>query len=66
MERRSEEKGIVRRPTTVDAIAAYLNPKNVELFEKHEVFTGKELASRYEIMIDRYVKTLDIEARTML
>ena len=62
----AKRRGLTDAPTTVDAIAAYLNPKNIELFEKHEVFTGKELASRYEIMIDRYVKTLDIEARTML
>ena len=62
----AKRRGLFDAPTTVDAIAAYLNPKNVELFEKHDVFTGKELASRYEIMIDRYVKTLDIEARTML
>ena len=62
----AKRRGLTDAPTTVDAIAAYLNPKNVEVFEKHSVFTGKELASRYEIMIDRYVKTLDIEARTML
>ena len=59
-------RGLTNAPTTVDAIAAYLEPKNIEVFEKHAVFTGKELSSRYGIMIDRYVKTLDIEARTML
>lgn len=59
-------RGLAIMPTTVDAIPAYVAEKNVKLFEKHGVFTGKELNSRYEIMLDRYSKTLDIEAKTML
>lgn len=59
-------RGLVDMPTTVDAIPAYIAEKNVKLFEKHGVFTKKELRSRYEIMLDRYSKILDIEAKTML
>lgn len=59
-------RGLAIMPTMVDAISAYVAEKNVKLFEKHGVFTGKELNSRYEIMLERYSKTLDIEAKTML
>ncbi len=59
-------RGLAVLPTTVDAISAYISEKNIKLFEKHGVFTEKELKSRYEIMLDRYSKTLDIEAKTML
>lgn len=59
-------RGLTIMPTTVDALSAYLDAKNVETFEKHGVFTGTEMKSRYEIKLDRYVKTLDIEAKTML
>lgn len=59
-------RGLCVMPTTVDAIPAYISDKNVKLFEKHGVFTKKELVSRYEIMLDRYSKILDIEAKTML
>ncbi len=59
-------RGLTNMPTTVDALSAYLDNKNVTTFEKHGVFTGTEMKSRYEIKLDRYVKTLDIEARTML
>jgi len=38
----------------------------VELFVAHKVFTEKELHSRYEIMVEQYVKTLNIEALTMI
>ncbi len=64
--REAERRGLVVMPTTVDAIPAYISEKNVKLFEKHGVFTEKELRSRYEIMLDRYSKILDIEAKTML
>ncbi len=60
------KRGLKNYPTTVDALEAYLDEKNISLFDRHGVFTGTELKSRYEIMLDRYVKTLDIEAKTML
>ena len=53
-------------PTTVDAIPAYIAEKNVRLFEKHGVMTATEMRSRYEILTERYIKIVDIEARTML
>ena len=37
----------------------------MELFTKHHVFTKEELASRYEIKLENYVKTIGIEARTL-
>src|SRR5205085_7286672 len=35
-----------------------------ELFAKYKVFTGKELESRFNILAEAYVKTLNIEANT--
>lgn len=60
------KRGLVNMVTTVDAIPAYVSEKNVALFEKHGVMTAAELHSRYEILTERYIKVVDIEARTML
>ena len=40
--------------------------KNVELFEKHQIFTRTELHSRCEILLENYCKTVSIEALTMI
>lgn len=62
----AEKRGLCNMPTTVDAIPAYIDPKNIELFSSHGVMTETEMRSRYEILTERYVKIVDIEARTML
>ena len=50
----------------MDAIGHLTDGKNVELFARHGVFTGEELASRREIMYENYAKIVHIEALTML
>ena len=40
--------------------------KNIELFVKHGIFTAAEVRSRVEIMLEKYAKTINIEALTML
>ncbi len=52
--------------TTPDALRAYITEKNVDLFEKMNVYTRKELESRYEIFLENYSKTINIEALTMI
>lgn len=64
--REAARRGLSNLPTTVDAIPACINEKNIAVFEKHGVMTAAEMKSRYEIMAERYVKVIDIEARTML
>jgi len=62
----AQKRGLSNLKTTVDALPKYLEKKNIELFEKHHVFTGAEVYSRYEIMMESYCKTLHIEALTMI
>ena len=61
----SEKRGLYNLPSTPDCLPQLLADKNVELFTKHHVFTKEELASRYEIKLENYVKTIGIEARTL-
>ena len=61
----AEKRGLYNLSSTPDCLPQLLADKNVELFTKHHVFTKEELASRYEIKLENYVKTIGIAARTL-
>ncbi len=60
----AERRGLLNLPNTVEALAHLLDEKNVQLFERHGVLSRRELESRYEILLDQYTKTINIEAET--
>lgn len=47
------------------ALDAYSSKKAKELFETHKIFTEAELEARHDIMLEAYVKKVQIEARVM-
>lgn len=59
-------RGLPNLKTTPEALAEYTSEKNVKLFERHNIFTPAEMDSRYEIHLEEYIKTINIEALTML
>ncbi|MBE6541268.1 MAG: glutamine synthetase type III [Ruminococcaceae bacterium] len=61
-----ETRGLNNFATTPDALEHYLDEKNIKLFASHGVYTEPEMRSRHEIMLESYVKTLRIEANTMI
>ena len=62
----AEQRGLSNLKTTPEALPALINPKNVDMFVRHGVFTKHELHSRYEILLENYSKTINIEALTMM
>jgi glutamine synthetase len=60
----AETRGLLNLRTTMDALPLLVADKNVKLFEKYGVLNHRELESRYEIMVDQYFKTINIEAET--
>lgn len=62
----AERRGLPNLRSTVDAIPALLEDKNIRVFEKHHVLSATEVHSRYEIYLENYVKTIRIEALTMV
>ena len=62
----AEKRGLLNLRSTPEAIPTYNLPQNIALFEKYGVYTETELHSRVEILLDEYVKTLNIEALTMV
>lgn len=62
----AERRGLLNLKSTVDAIPAFIHPKNVEMFTRHHVFTKGEMLSRYEILLEDYCKLNHIEVLTMI
>jgi len=62
----AERRGLSNLKTTPDALPAFIHPKSIELFSRHNVFSEHEIHSRYEILLENYSKTINIEALTMI
>ena len=62
----AERRGLSNLTCTADALKVYLQPKHIELFRKHGVFTEEELTARNEIHLENYCQVVGIEARTMV
>ena len=62
----TEKRGLLNLRTTPDALPCILEKKNVDMLTSHKVFTEAEIHSRYEITLENYCKTVNIEALTML
>ncbi len=62
----AEKRGLSNLKTTPEALARYIDQKNVDLFEKNKIYNETELHSRYEIQLENYSKVINIEALTML
>lgn len=60
----AERRGLLNLQNSLDAFEVLHAPKNVALFEKYEVLSRRELEAREEIYLDRYFKTINIEAET--
>ena len=62
----AEKRGLYNLVSTPDALPHFIDEKNEKLLTSHHIFTHAELHSRYEIKLENYVKTLHIEAGTMV
>ena len=62
----AEKRGLLNLKTTPDALKHLLDKKNVDLFTSHGVYTTTELEARHEVLLENYVKIINIEALTML
>ena len=59
-------RGLPNIASMVDAIPELVKPDVVALFERHGVYTEKELLARAEVSYEQYAKSINIEALTMI
>ena len=62
----TEVRGLSNLKTTADAMPHLLDQKNVDMLIRQKIFTEAEIHSRCEIMLENYVKTVNIEGLTMV
>ena len=62
----AQRRGLLNLKTAIDAIKYFIDEKNILLFEGHKVLTRSEIYSRYEVMLEGYIKQVLVEAKTML
>ncbi len=62
----AQRRGLSNYPSTAECLTAYNSQKNVDLVTRHGIFTETEFLARQSIHLQTYIKTVNIEARTMV
>ncbi|MBO6046309.1 MAG: glutamine synthetase III [Erysipelotrichaceae bacterium] len=65
-EEEAKRRGLPNKKNTVDALDCLLNEDFIEMFARHDVYSKIELESRYDILMNGYIKIIQVEALTML
>jgi glutamine synthetase len=60
------KRGLLNHKNTVDALPEITTPLVVKTFEKFKVLTARELHARYEVNVETYNKTINVEAQLMV
>jgi len=58
----AEKRGLPNLRNTVEALPILVTKETVDLFSRYKVLSEDELGSRYNVMLESYCKTINIEA----
>jgi glutamine synthetase len=61
----AEKRGLPNIKTTPLALDAFVTEKSKKLFTNNKIYSHSELEARHEILLENYVKKVQIEARVM-
>ena len=64
--REAARRGLPNIPDTPKAIAALADPKRTAFLGDLGIFSARELASRFNVSLERYIKTVTLEAETVI
>ena len=65
-ESEAERRGLLNNKNTADAVPEFFKKENIDVFVEQGVYTESEAIARAKIQLENYVKTIRIEALTML
>jgi glutamine synthetase len=65
-EKEAGKRGLLNLKNTVDALPQLVSKEVVGIFEKYKVLNERELHARYEIMLEQFNKTVNIEGQLMV
>ena len=61
----AKRRGLSNTTTTPPALDAFVSKKSIKLFEDNGIFSHREIEARHEIMLETYIKKIQIEARVI-
>ncbi len=62
----AEKRGLLNLKTSIEALPQYETKEAIAVFEKYKVLSARELHARYEIFLEQYVKTINVEKNLVL
>ena len=65
-QKEAAKRGLLNLRTSVDAYPELMKPDVVKAFEKYRVLNERELRARYDVALEQYNKTINIEAQLMV
>ena len=65
-QKEAAKRGLLNHRTSVDAYPEAIKPDVIKTFEKYGVLTEREVHARYEIALEQYNKTINIEGNIMV
>ena len=61
----AERRGLANHQNTAAALPCFVDQKSIDLFKEMGVLSEAEVRSRYEVKLDKYNKTINIESNVM-
>jgi glutamine synthetase len=65
-EKEAGKRGLLNLKNTVDALPQMVSKDVIGIFEKYKVLNEREVHARYEIMVETYNKTVNVEGQLMV
>jgi glutamine synthetase len=65
-EKEAGKRGLLNQKNTVDALPNLISKEVIAAFEKYKVLNARELHARYEVMVETYNKTINVEGQLMV
>jgi glutamine synthetase len=59
------KRGLSNRKTTPEALKGFVEKKSIDLFERNNVLSKREVEARHEIGLENYTKKIQIESRVL-
>jgi glutamine synthetase len=65
-EKEAGKRGLLNLKNTIDALPQLVTKDVIGIFEKYKVLNEREVHARYEIMVETYNKTVNVEGQLMV
>jgi glutamine synthetase len=65
-QKEAAKRGLMNHRTSVDAFGEAMKKDVIAVFEKYGILTERELKARYDVAVEQYNKSINIEAQLMV